>query len=275
MIFYYSSPSAYTEILKKHVSSFLLSFAVDAVKKWQLFYNNEVPLLIDSGAFTAWNKGKEISMYQYLRFCKTLPDDCIFVNLDVIPKTGSSQNDVDICCEKSYDNYIHLKDHLKNVLPVYHYKDHIEWAFKYLEHTDYIGVSPANDTEEEVKQLFLNHCFLHLPEGTKTHAFGYSAPAGVYKYPFYSIDSTVWMNAAKFSNVLMYYPNRRIFIQEHISKFTKLIGIPYDMHNKIPKELVTQSVEYSITQLNSFMNDVTNHHKIKDFSYLKSQQTLF
>lgn len=276
MIYYFSSPTPYRDVLKEcGVKSYLLSYAVDAKKGWQDFINDDVPLIIDSGAFSAWNNGNVIDIHEYLKFCKSLPESCIFVNLDVIPKTGSSSKEVDKCCEAGFENFKFLSGHLKNVLPVYHYKDPIEWAFKYLEYVDYLGISPANDTPEEVKQSYLNYFFSHVPLTTRTHAFGYTSAFGMNKYPFYSVDSTTWMVSARYSRAVFYHRHRMDFSIPHISEYLSRVGIPYDMNNPLPRSSILSAMIFSVRNIQSFMNDVTEIHKTKDFSYLKAQPTLF
>ena len=176
MIYYYSAPTNYEIELKEcKIKSFLLSYAIDG-NMWERFYNNEIPLLIDSGAFTIWNSGKKkVNVQEYRKFCEKLPDNCIFVNLDIIPITGSKQSDVDKCCNEGFDNFLYLRDYLKNVMPVYHYKDNIKYLHKYLEYTKYIGISPANDTNENIKKSFFNYVFKNIDLDIKTHAFGYSS----------------------------------------------------------------------------------------------------
>lgn len=189
MKYFFSSPDGLAYLLGKlEAKNFLLSYAVDA-KSSHKFDNDKNDVIIDSGAFSVWNKGGEININEYVNFCKTKPDHWTFINLDVIPKTGSSQKDIDVCCEQGYENYLFLSSQLKNVMPVYHYGDNIKWLRKYMEHTDYIGLSPANDTHEKVKRAFLKECFAVTGRTHKTHGLGYSSFEGLKMFPFYSIDS--------------------------------------------------------------------------------------
>lgn len=146
-------------------------------------------VIMDSGAFTAWTKGEVIDIDEYKTFCKTLPEHWVCVNLDVIPKTGSTKKDIQKCAEESLENYLYLKKDIKNLLPVYHYGEKIEVLKKYMELTDYIGLSPANDTHEKVKRIYLKSCFKVLGAKYKTHGFGYSSIEGMKLFPFYSVDS--------------------------------------------------------------------------------------
>lgn len=189
MKYFFSSPDSKEDSLKKMgVKNYLLSYAVDA-KSCHKFDAPENDVIIDSGAFTVWNKGGEIDIDKYIEFCLKQPSNWWFINLDVIPKTGSSQKDIDICCEQGFENYEYLRSKLTNVLPVYHYGDNELWLKKYMDRTDYIGISPANDTHEVVKRKFLKQCFSITQRTHKTHGLGYSSFEGLTMFPFYSVDS--------------------------------------------------------------------------------------
>lgn len=196
MIYYYSSPAAMKKLLKEMgVTSYLLSYAVDAkdVGQFTDFARN---LIIDSGAFTVWNKGEgKIDIEAYLKFCQQQPDGTHFINLDVIPETGSSAADIERCCEEGWENYLFLKNNVENVMPVYHYGDNIKWLRKMMQETDYIGISPANDTHENVKREFLRGVYRVLGSDFKTHGLGYSSFDGLAMFPFYSIDSISFKRA--------------------------------------------------------------------------------
>lgn len=270
MIYYFSAPSNYPDhLLECSADAFLLSFAVDAKIHWEKFHiQSKKPLIIDSGAFSAWNVGKKIDIDEYITFCKTLPEDCIFINLDVIPKTGSTPKDVEICCEEGLENFLYLQSHLKNVMPVYHYKDKIEWLKKYSDHTDYIGISPANDTPEKVKRVFLNYVFQNKAPDMKTHALGYTSFDGMKIYPFYSVDSTSWKQGGRFANVGHW--------NEACSRFETYDGRQFFANKyKDDKEMVDMCLNHTIKSILKKMQFLKEHHEVADHGYLTAQQSLF
>ena len=223
MKYYFSSSSGHFELLKElGAKNFLLSFAVDAKHCKSLIGQKDINVIIDSGAFSVWNKGGTIDIDDYLNFCKELPKEWTFINLDVIPKTGSSPEDIEICCQQGYKNYLYLKKHLKNVMPVYHYGDNIKWLHKFIETSDYIGISPANDTHENIKRQFLKEVFYITKDKIKTHGLGYSSFSGLKMFPFYSIDSISYksfnINGRRFLVAKVLY----FFFRKEIQKFIKL-----------------------------------------------------
>lgn len=168
--------------------NFLCSYVVSP-KEPKHFLGTYKSIIIDSGAFSAWNSGKEVDIEKYIEYAQSLDPDWTYINLDVIPKTGSTPKEIERCIEKGKENFLYIKTKLKNVLPVYHYGEKLSVLKWYMEHTDYIGISPANDTSEKVKREFLNNVFSITRDKIKCHGLGYSSLEGMTKYPFYSVDS--------------------------------------------------------------------------------------
>jgi hypothetical protein len=233
--FFSSSARAYPLLKELGAKNYLLSFAVDAKECHKMLDEN---VIIDSGAFSVWNKGGSIDIDDYLYFCKQQPQHWTFINLDVIPETGSTPEDIAVCCEQGYENYLYLKQHLENVMPVYHYGDDIKWLHKFMETADWIGISPANDTHENVKRKFLKEVFHVVKDKVKTHGLGYSSFEGLTMFPFYSVDSISFkkskINGTQFWNEdskLWFYLRKRIKdflnMEKNITKLWTLRGITW------------------------------------------------
>lgn len=221
MKYFFSSSAGFYNLLKElGATNFLLSFAVDAKDCKKMIQEKNV--IIDSGAFSVWNKGGEINIDDYLSFCKELPRDWVYINLDVIPKTGSSKEDIEECCKKGYENYLYLSKHLKNVMPVYHYGDNIKWLHKFIESSDYIGISPANDTHENVKREFLKEVFYITKDKIKTHGLGYSSVEGLKMFPFYSVDSISYKSFTINKSRFMVCKQLAFYFRQRIKVFLQL-----------------------------------------------------
>lgn len=219
--FFSSSASHYLELQEMGAENFLLSYAVDAKHAYKMI--DEDSVIIDSGAFSVWTKGDTIDIEDYLKFCMSLPDKWQYVNLDVIPKTGSTPDEIELCCEEGYKNYLYLKKHLKNVMPVYHYGDHIKWLHKFMQESDYIGISPANDTSEKVKRQFFKEVFNVVQDKVKTHALGYSSDVGVTLFPFYSVDTISYKYLRNLrGNDYLVSKQLYFFFRRNIKKYLKL-----------------------------------------------------
>lgn len=282
MNYYLSAPETIFKPVREILTSdsvrrnYLISFA-GSVKHFDKFYNDgQNQIMIDSGAFSAWNSGKHIDREEYLAFCKKLPEDVFKINLDVIPVTGSSQSEKLKCIEKSFENYLYLKSHLKNVLPVHHYGEDVSWAKKMLNETDYICISPANDTHENIKREYFDYIFSEIDIKTKMHVLGYSSVDGVEKYPFYSVDSISYKKTHMHGQVYFKRTDGSI-IDLDISDYAKLKGFLYDSRKGLASqpELLTSATYDTIMNLISHFERIGQINQTKDFSYLKRQLNLF
>lgn len=235
MKYFFSSPIQRIHVLKEcGVKNYLMSFAVDA-KGWKRFQSDENTLLIDSGAFSVFNKtGTRIDREAYKEFCLSLPQNYTFINLDVIPPTGSKQDVIERCCEESYENYVYLKQFIENLMPVYHYGESEAWLKRWVDCKPRIlGVSPDNFTHGTVKREFLRQTYRIIGTGVKTHLLGYSEFWGLCKFPAYSVDSISWRRAnvniegekkSVWTNTAMNY-----LLKEEVRKFMNMESFLTDL----------------------------------------------
>lgn len=220
MKYYFSSSArAYSLLKELGAKSYLLSFAVDGSKALEM--KNE-DVLIDSGAFSVWNSGKTINIEDYISFCKKLPERWWFINLDIIPPNNASEEEIEQCCKKSFENYLYLKQHLKNVLPVYHHGEDIKWLHKYIEYTDYVGVG-LNKVSEKKKRAFFKEIFNITTDKIKVHAMGYSSFPGLTMFPFYSVDS-ISFKKSKINGKLFWNEDIKLwfYLRKRIKDFLRL-----------------------------------------------------
>lgn len=196
MKYYFAGAGAHFKLLQKHkIKRFLFSFASE--KNCAVKFADTDDVILDSGAFSAWKSGMEINHEDYVGFCESLPSSWKFVCLDVIPKTGSTKREIDICIERSKENYSYMSSRIGNVIPVFHFGEPLDVLKWYMDRTDYIGLSPANDTTEVVKRQFLSSCFSVIRPPFKTHGFGYTNQQGLELFPFYSVDSIAYLTVVK------------------------------------------------------------------------------
>jgi hypothetical protein len=147
---------------------------------------DEYRLIIDSGAFTAWNAGKIITLDNYCKFLDSIQHLQPFnaVQLDVIGDP-----------EKSYENYLTMKKRGYEVMPVFTRGDKIDNLDKLYSHTDYIllgGVAFGKQNKEYVNYI------LKRNKGRKIHLLGFTNFEFLKHYKPYSCDSSSWSGAARF-----------------------------------------------------------------------------
>lgn len=149
-------------------------------------------LIVDSGAFTAWNTGKHIDMQEYCTFLKTIPKDweTKVVQLDVYGNPA-----------QTYINYIKmLNDGYKDVMPVFTRGDTIERLEEFYTHTDYImfgGIAIGGENRNYVKW------FCDINKGRKAHWLGFVNVPFMKHFKPYSVDSSSATSTSRYGN--LYY----------------------------------------------------------------------
>lgn len=210
------------------VTNKLCSFLYpDQLDSW-LTVSEKTPgkILIDSGAFSAWNKGKEVDFDAYIEYCKTALNDpraknklirC--VNLDVIPgKKGETSSltksvkiedkkIIDQAAEQGYKNLLYFLSKGITPIHVFHQGEDFKWLELMVEKTDYIGISPANDVGMDQKRLWIDRTFSYMERNNirvKTHGFAVWSPSIIVSYPWTSCDAATWRLLAAYGGI--FYP---------------------------------------------------------------------
>lgn len=181
---------------------------------------NDISLILDSGAFSAWTRKSQIDIDEYIRFCKdNLSYIDYIVNLDVIPGSPGQKNlpafEIERSASKGYENYLYL---IKSGLPkekiihVFHQGEKFKWLKKMVAEMEYIGLSPANDRTTSEKIVWLDLCMRHVLDKqgmpiVKFHGFAVTSLVLLVRYPWYSVDSTSWCMTSRLGAV--YVPRRK------------------------------------------------------------------
>jgi hypothetical protein len=166
-------------------------------------------IFLDSGAFSMFTQGVKVDLQKYGRFIFDNQDIIhLASNLDVIGKGGE---------QESYDRFKKLEKWLTRsqvkVQPVHHVRDRNEWLQRYLdEGYDYIflgGMVPEN-TPTLLKWLDeIWAKYLVNPDGTprvKVHGFGLTTLVLMFRYPWFSVDSTSWVMTSRFGGIYLDVP---------------------------------------------------------------------
>lgn len=155
------------------------------------------PYFLDSGAYSAYTKGKEVNLKDYIKFIHNNKNKIdVYVNLDVI---GDYR--------KSFENYkIMVKEGL-NPIPVWHMSSPIKYLHKYVEFTNYIGIGEIAKASVNKRYTTLNNVFGLYPDPTKVgfHGFGIGSQKMIKLYPWKSVDAMTALFSAK--NGTIQYPN--------------------------------------------------------------------
>lgn len=233
-----------------------------------LIKRNNVNLLCDSGAFTAWslaNKKKRqgdpnwqkylVDIEKYYEFIMKNQDIITrVVNLDVIPgEQGQqpTQQQIIDAAEQGWKNYQWFKAKGINTIHVFHYGEPFEYLDRMLAECDYIGISPSNDLHDNAKQDWLDRVFRYILKSNnptiKTHGFGVTSKRLVMRYPWFSCDSSSYSLTAAMGGILT--PYGRVYISDQ-NQFDPdhILRKPIEVQRHIEKYLL-ENVGYNIKQM--------------------------
>jgi len=175
-----------------------------------------INLFLDSGAYSLYHhcikkssKGKSYTetdefwnyVDQYAEYIKENGKNfSVYVNVDVIFNPQESLR---------VQKYLESK-HKLNPMPVYHFGEDIKWFKKYMDNHEYIGISGVG--KETPRSAYIDYADTvfnlvcrgnnNLPEW-KIHGFAMTSPSLLFRYPWYSTDSSSWVQYSRFGAILL------------------------------------------------------------------------
>lgn len=174
---------------------------------------SKVSLMLDSGTYSAWRSKQSIDFERYIEY---IHDNSAYVgtvvNLDVIPAEfgkNPTPYEVEQSAAVGFANWDQMRREGIDAMPVFHQGESFRWLERMLETgCSYVGISPANDRVTGKKMEWLDEVFQFLcgDKGypvIKTHGFGVTAMEIMFRYPWYSADSSSWMLCSAFGSVIV------------------------------------------------------------------------
>ena len=194
------------------------------INKWVETLKKEkaesLKLFIDSGAFSAWTKGKKIDVDEYISFINANKEYfTICASVDVIPGTPkasqiASAAETRKAAEATWENFLYMRskmDDPNKLLWTFHAGEPWELLERGLNYQDdrgminYIGFGGLVGKNKDVIETFLNKAFEIIRNSknpnVKIHAFGMTRLNFLEEYPFTSADSTSWLQTANFGSI--------------------------------------------------------------------------
>lgn len=162
------------------------------IKKMQ----NQISLFLDSGAFSAWSKGIEININEYINFIKKYQKYLtVYAVLDDINSP-----------EITWKNQKYMEDAGLNPLPVFHYGEDEKWLSECMKY-DYFALGGMVPISNAKLKPWLDKIWRKLVDKDgyakfKVHGFGLTSVELMKRYPWYSVDSTSWVMTGRFGSVM-------------------------------------------------------------------------
>ena len=169
---------------------------------------------LDSGAYSAWSRGAEIDLDEYIEFIRANIEWIdVYANLDCLAgKPGSlpSPGEREAAAQKGWENFLYMRAAGLDPIPVFHFGEGHEWLEKILDYgSTYIGLGGLVGIPSGLRREWLDGVFDRITDDTgmplvKTHGFGMTAVDLIFRYPWYSVDSTTWIKIT--ANGAVYLP---------------------------------------------------------------------
>lgn len=188
----------------------------------------KVNLFLDSGVFSAWSRAhvadlepalkdkvkRVLNVKGYAKFIKRNEHLLTaYATMDEIPGvfgTRRTQAQVESSAKKSYDNQQTLKSLGCKPIPIFHQGESFSWLERYVRDGEpYVGIATIKDTTALEQREWLDRAFSVITDSkgcplVKTHGFGITNISLLWRYPWFTVDSTTWSLAAGFG--LIYVP---------------------------------------------------------------------
>ena len=230
------------------------------LERWEASgYGNR--LIIDSGAFSVAHNNSTVDIDEYIRYINRHTEVAVWVELDVIPFPILNNETALRSCELSWSNYVYMRERLPPnliLLPLYHFGEP-KFALTRILNTaidgnlpTYIGVGGRHgvSTQEQIKYFewvfdVIKHS--HNPN-VRVHAFGITTPQILEKFPFYSADSTAWIKAAAFGEIMLRHTLSRVPVSKETCKYGRNIAHASELaFNRVEEDV--RYFGYTIEQL--------------------------
>lgn len=158
-------------------------------------------IMLDSGAFTDWGKGKSSkiddvirSYHDFIERAGDLFDEIWMINLDVITDDGMDEGEKLEAINSSDKNFEKLKAEFGTwILPVFHQGEDSVRLSEVIDMADgYICLSPNNDLPEKKRTDWVSFYNTALPNNTRCHGLATTGNRMMRISGLYSGDSTSW-----------------------------------------------------------------------------------
>lgn len=187
-------------------------------------HNTSYNILLDSGAFTAWNSGAEITLDEITDIFGTMVDryekhfkNIYMINLDKLPGSPdrpATQEEINEAITVSTANCrILTKRFGERLLPVFHLGEPESLLKELAEEFAYICLSPLTRTAEKFRVDWAKKT--HQIIKNKTHGLATTGYRQLRQVPWFSVDSAAWLMSASFGGVIL--PRGEKFIQLQLS----------------------------------------------------------
>ena len=167
-------------------------------------------IFLDSGAFSSFTQGIQVDIKKYCAYVLKHID--IFEVVSVLDAIGDPN--------QTYRNQMEMEQRGVNALPCYHYGEPEEVLEYYASNYPYITIGGMVPISSPQLRIWLDRIWgrcLTNPDGTpkiKVHGFGLTSVPLMARYPWYSVDSSAWVQLGGIGSIFL-PPFGTVSVSEH------------------------------------------------------------
>ncbi len=160
-----------------------------------------IRVMIDSGAFSAYNLGKSIDLDAY---CTWLHENMgwidSYINLDKL-----DPHNLEDGARQGWENYRHMRRRGLRPIPVLHAGENVDWLHRYLDDgADYVALAAVAFIPKKHTDAWYAAVWDHLvtadgSPAVKVHALGEGRVESMIAFPWKSVDTASWFFASMVS----------------------------------------------------------------------------
>ena len=156
-------------------------------------------IFLDSGAFSAHTQGIKVDIWQYCDYIHRNSD--LFEVVSVLDAIGDP--------DQTYRNQITMESAGLRPLPCFHYGEPEEVLEYYASTYEYITIGGMVPISSPQLKIWLDRIwgrYLTNDDGTpkiKVHGFGLTSVPLMARYPWYSVDSSSWVQLGGMGNIFL------------------------------------------------------------------------
>lgn len=261
----YRKASSAAQLLRDQVSHMLESYHY--VKKGAYVKNmrkDGVKVFLDSGAFSSFSLGGAVDIGEYAEFIREHQD--IILMASVLDAIGDH--------EKTLLNQRDLERRGCAVLPCFHYGEPLDLCEYYVNNYEYITIGGMVPIPNVKLEPWLDELWARVltdKDGlsrTKVHGFGLTARNLMAKYPWYSVDSSSWVQIASNGNIVFPEMNTVIATSSRSPKI-KQFGQHFDHMPEPMQKYVVDLLTYYGLNLPEVREDYKARWALNAFTFAR------
>lgn len=153
----------------------------------------QIDLLIDCGAFTAHTKGKKITLEEYYEFLSGI--DYPIIGYFALDSIGDA--------EQTWKNFMHMKEHGFEPMPIFTRGDNLKRLEEYYAHSNIValgGLWAGGENDPGYVKYIMEEGF----RGRRVHWLGFAVHNLLLYFKPYSADVTNWKRALRFGKLVVW-----------------------------------------------------------------------